>query len=157
MPSRYCAAQQADTATTFRLGRGGTSTTAVHATELHRASSRPMARETVDQSTMPIRRLHVKTQTEHSRQRASRRPVEGDVQPRRHRRSSPVQRRSDADDYDSFRHNPLDDSDDRRSSVVHSYSSVVTRTLIPSCKGRRHTTTPSSAMMEYYDSDRDED
>ena len=120
-------------------------------------SSRPMERETADQSTTPIRRLFMGTQPEDHRQRASRRPEEADVRLRRSRRSSPVQRRSDANDYDIPRRRPLDDSDDRRSSVVRRRSSVVTRTPIRSCKGRRNTTLPSSAMVEYYDSDRDED
>ena len=120
-------------------------------------SSRPIKRETADRSTTPIRRLFVGAQPEYNRRRASRRPEEADVRPRRSRRSSPVQRRSDADDYDSSRRRPFDDSDDRRSSVVHRRSSIVTRTQIPSCKWRRNTTPSSSAMVEYYDSDCDED
>ena len=42
------------------------------------------------------RRFFVGTQTEDNRQPASRRPEEADERPRRHRRSSPVQRRLDA-------------------------------------------------------------
>ena len=85
-------------------------------------SPRPMERETADQSTIPIRRLFVGAQPEDNRRRASRRPEEADVRPRRHRRSSPVQRQSDADDYDSSRRRPLNDSDGRRPSVVHQSS-----------------------------------
>ena len=110
-----------------------------------------MEHETADRSTTPIRRLFVGTQTEDNCQRASRRREDADARLRRRRKSSPVQRRSDAD------RRPFDDYDDRRSRVVHRRSSVVTRTQIPSCKGRRHTTTSSNAMVEYYDSDRDED
>ena len=121
------------------------------------SSSRLMERETADQSTTLIRRLFVGKQMAHSRQRASPRPEKADLRPRRSRRSSPVQRRSDADDYDSSHRRPLDDSDDRRSSVVHRRSSVVHRTPINSYKGREKTTPKSSAIVECHDSDRDED
>ena len=154
MPTRCCAAQQAVAATTIRLGRRGTSTSAVHATELHGAlitTDGTGDGGPVDNANPSSLR---RSTTEDNRRRASRRPEEADVRPRPSRRSSPVQRRSDADDYDSSRRRSFDDSDDRRSSVVHRRSSIVTRTQIPSCKERRNTT--PSAMVECYDSDRDE-
>ena len=86
-----------------------------------------MELEKADQSTMPIRRLFIEAQPKDNRRRASRRQEEADVRLRRHRGSTPLQRLSDADDYHSSRRRPLNDSDDRRSSVVHRRSSVVTR------------------------------